>query len=297
MPWFLCFADSLPHRARRTENGGVFAERREKYLIRGLYTAASGMAMETLRTDVTANNLANANTAGYKRDRAVAASFSEMLIRRINDHVYNEKPLPSTKPAIGRLGTGVQVQEVFVDYAPGLLRETGNPLDLAIEGDGFFQLLQIDANGNRNTFFTRNGSFTLNNNGELVDSAGNLVLGANGAPLVINRNAAEVVVNTDGTIIADGVEQGRVMVIRLADPSVLEKVEGSLFRLPAGTAGNAVPFAGTIRQGMLENANLNPVTEMVQMITQMRAYEANQKMIKAHDETLGKAINEVGKPA
>ena len=249
-------------------------------MIRGLYTSASGMLTEMTRNDVTANNLANVNTTGYKKDTAINSSFAEMLIHRVND----QKPTDiSSRPAIGTLGTGAIVDEIVTVHEPGQLRETSNQLDMAIAGEGYF-VVQND-NG---TFYTRNGSFTIDSEGYLVTSQGDMVQGETG-PVRLG-NAESVSVDDSGNISVNGEPVGTLQLVTIPDPQELTKVGDTLF-----TGGQAVNgIDGQVKQKFIEASNVNVINEMVNMITIMRAYEANQKIITSHDNTLGQAM-EVGR--
>ena len=146
-------------------------------MIRGLYTGAAGMLSETIRMDVVANNLANADKTAFKSDITVFKSFPQMLIRRLNDDGVRKFSLGSydTMPIVGRLGTGVEVNEVYTNFEQGSLRETNNPFDFAIEGDGFF-VVETE----RGLRYTRNGSFLLDKDNYIVTKDGYKVLGENG---------------------------------------------------------------------------------------------------------------------
>ncbi len=246
-------------------------------MIRGIYTAASGMIAETVRSDVTANNLANASTAGFKKDVAVNRDFANLLLQRIDDGPEN--------PVIGSLGIGATVDEIAVDHSAGSLRHTGNPLDFAIEGKGFFTI-QTPA-GLR---FTRNGSFTRNAQGQLVDGNGNPVLGENG---VLNLPAGTVTVTGEGRVLIDGAETGRLRLTGFADERQLAKEGDGSFIAAPGT--QLLAAGGGLRQGFLEQSNVNIITEMVNLINGYRTYEVNAKTVQAHDQLLDKAVNEVGK--
>jgi len=246
-------------------------------LIRGLYTASSGMMVEMNKNDISASNLANVNTTGYKRDTVVTGSFPEMLLQRVNDQRLNDVSRP---PAVGNLGTGAIVDEVVTVYEQGQLRESTNPFDLAISGDGFFTV--SNQNG---TFLTRNGSFTLDSEGYLVTSRGDMVQGEAG-PIRLN-DAADIEVDSSGTIKADGMTVATLRLVTVADTAQLTKAGDSLF-----TGGQAVAgITGQVRQRFVEGSNVNVITEMVNMITIMRAYEANQRIISGYDSTLSQAMD------
>ncbi|EGO64072.1 flagellar basal-body rod protein FlgF [Acetonema longum] len=252
-------------------------------MIRGVYSSASGMLAESLRTDVTANNLANANTTGYKKDVAVNKDFASLLIKRIND---------GQEENIGRLGVGVQVDEVVTMHDMGVTRVTGNPLDLAIEGKGFFAVETPTG-----VCYTRNGNFTRDSLGQLVTQDGYRVLGQGGAiqldgSTIIGQNGSVRVTLTDDDQ-AEAIEVGQLQFVEFDNEKQLRKIGDSLYVYE----GEQPPAqaSGIIQQGMLEGSNVNVVTEMVNMITGYRAYEISAKVVQTHDTLLDKAANEVGR--
>jgi flagellar basal-body rod protein FlgF len=249
-------------------------------MIRGLYTSASGMMAEMVRNDVSSNNLANVNTTGYKKDTALFRSFPEILLKRVNDQKQNEI---SERPTIGTLNSGAIVDQVITGYEQGQLRETSNPLDLAIFGDGFFVVQ--NPNG---TFYTRNGSFTVDSQGYLVTSQGDYVMGQAGRISI--GNTKDVVVDETGKISINGQQTNALRVVSFADNNLLTKMGDSLFsgEQPANAVG------AQIKQKFVEASNVNVINEMVNMITIMRSYEANQKMLIAYDQTIAQAL-EVGR--
>ncbi len=223
---------------------------------RGLYIAASGMLAEMVRQDQIANDLANSTTPGYKADRSAQAGFGELLLH----NTRNGRP-------IGDVGFGVQIDEVRTDLAPGPIHETGEPLDFAVEGEGFFAVQT--AAGVR---YTRNGQFGVSAEGLLVDSFGNQVLGADGNPVRVRR---------DGTV-------------RAADVGVFA-VTGAAKQgenLFTGTAAGT--GSGVVRAGALEESATDPAHAMVEMITSFRSLEADQKALQTIDETLGQFAGQVG---
>ncbi len=224
---------------------------------RGLYIAASGMLSEMQRQDLMANDLANASTPGYKADRTAQHSFAELLLR-------NER----SGQEIGSLGTGVSITRQVTDMAPQALRETGEPLDFAITGEGFFGV-QTDE-GLR---FTRNGRFMADGSGRLTDQLGNPIVGQDGRP---------VMVGADGTV--DAARLG------VFDVQGARKAGEGLF---TGTAGGQAE--GVARSGALESSGVDAARTMVDMIASLRAFEAGQRVITPIDSTLQKAANEVGR--
>lgn len=246
-------------------------------MIRGIYAGASGMLAEAQRTDVISNNLANVNTAGFKKDITVTKDFASLLISRVNDG--------AEAPAIGTLGVGVMVDEVATDYSTGTVKTTGNDFDLAIEGKGFFAVQTPQ--GKR---YTRNGTFARSSKGELVTSDGYRVLGTNGPIIVADGKMS---VSSDGRVMVDNNEVGRLQVVDFADEKQLTKEGASLF--VASNGQQEQPAAGGVKQGALEMANVNVVGEMVNLISNYRAYEINGKVVQSHDSLLGKAANDIAK--
>jgi flagellar basal-body rod protein FlgG len=176
------------------------------------------------------------------------------------------------------------VERFFTLHEQGNLRETGAVYDLALAGDGFFVVETPE--GLR---YTRNGAFTLDADRYLVDDRGHRVLGTQG-PLQIA--AGEIQIDVSGRIMSDGVLQGQLLLQSFADNSSLQKVGDNLFSAAAGLTQQ--PFAGQVRQGFLENSNVQALAEMVRMLAAQRAYETSQRVLLAQDELLGKAVNEVG---
>lgn len=224
---------------------------------RGLYVAAAGMRAEQTRQDQLASDLANVGTPGYKRDRTVQTSFGEMLVANTR-----------TGQVVGRVGLGPYAEATVTDIRPVAPRETGEPLDFAIEGDGFFAV-QTD----EGVRYARSGRFTAAADGTLTDAGGNAVLGRDGRP---------VRVGADGTVPAD-----RIGVTLLTDP--VKRGEGLFAGTPGGDGA-----AGAVRQGFLEASGVDPTRAMVDMIASLRAFEAGQKSITTIDETLGRAASQVG---
>ncbi|HHW92764.1 MAG TPA: flagellar hook-basal body protein [Firmicutes bacterium] len=240
-------------------------------MIRGLYTSASGMAAQLKAQDVSANNLANVNTAGFKKDIPTFVAFPELFLHRLNDGtpgVMGTSPLPAP---VGTLGTGVCLEEVVTGRSQGAVQETGRELDFALDGEGFFVV-----NTPWGRRYTRNGSFKEGPGGELVTAAGYQVLGKNGT-----------VIYTGTGDLAD-----QLLVVNFPPGTDLTKEGDSLYN--ASTPRQAVAQPRVI-QGALEQANVNVVTAMVEMIAGMRAYEANQRALQTQDQTLEKAVNEVGR--
>ena len=234
---------------------------------RGLYIAASGMIADQVRQDQIANDLANVSTTGYKADRSAQRSFGDVLLAERD-----------TGRVIGTASLGTQIAEIRTDFTPAPLKETGEPLDVALDGPGFLSV-QTQAG----TRYTRNGRLGLGADGTLQTAAGDPVLGADGQPVRVNAQGKDVEIGADGTITAGGQAQGKLAIVSLANAS---KQGNTLFD---GTPG-AADAGTTLRQGFLETSGVNTASAMIEMIASMRAYESAQRVIHAIDETLGKGI-------
>lgn len=278
-------------------------------MIRGMYTGASGMLAQVHQLNTISNNLANMDKIGYKRDTMSFKSFPEMLIRRESDDGVVKFPLGSydRMHVVGRLGTGVEVNEVFTEFEQGGLKETHNPFDFALDGKGFFEVQTRD--GMR---YTRNGSFLLNKDSYLVTKDGSLVMGQNG-PIRIKANnfsvnkQGQIVVNRDlqddpQRVVSYAENEWRnseivdtIRVVNFRQPRALKKQGQSYFVPSEESMPRFETVEAKIEQGFLEISNVNPVKEMVRMIEVQRTYEANQRTIQTQDSELGKLINEVAK--
>lgn len=249
-------------------------------MIRGLYSSYAGMRAWLLRQDVTAANLANVSSQGYKQDRVAFRSFPprEMVTLQGREVGSGSRLKP-----LGPYSGGVLLGEVRTDFSQGALQETGVPTDLALEGEGFFAVLR----GGR-VLYTRNGSFRLDRELYLVNSAGDRVLDAQGNPI---RVQGELQVREDGTFLLDGREAGQLGLYAFDDLQALRKVGEGFF---ASTVPPRVA-TGRVKQGYLEASNVSAVDQMVQLIEGLRAYESNQRLILVQDRTLEKLINQTGK--
>jgi len=223
------------------------------------------------KQEITAHNLANVSTTGYKRDMLFVKELSRAEKKLVAKKSDWEKPM---------------VNQVYTDFAPGIFDKTGNPLDLAIDGDGFFTLELPD--GTR--ALTRAGSFTVNQEGMLAFPGGALLLG-DGGPIEVGNG--KVSVAPSGDVDIDGFVVGRIVPMTVSDLTQLQKVGSSLFIVPEGTELIPVDKA-TIRQGYLEASNVDVVREMVDMIISFRSYEANARAVQAQDQSLEHLFNRVG---
>jgi flagellar basal-body rod protein FlgG len=249
-----------------------------------MWVAKTGLDAQQTRMNVISNNLANVNTTGFKRDRAV---FEDLLYQNIRQ-AGGQTGANTQAPTGLMLGTGVRVVATEKQHAQGNMVNTQNPLDVAIAGDGYFQIAQADGT----LAYTRDGNFKLSNTGQLVTSGGLLLQPA----LVIPNTASSVTVGRDGTVsieLAAGGSQvlGQIQIARFVNPSGLQSLGQNLMKdTPASGAPQVlapgVAGAGSLMQGTLEASNVNVVEEMVNMIETQRAYEINSKAISAVDGML-----------
>jgi flagellar basal body rod protein FlgG len=214
--------------------------------------------------EIIATNLANAGLPGYRRQVPSVESFGDILL--------------ATGDGQPQMGLAMQASVAQSDFTPGQLVHTGRPLDVALRGDGFFVL-----QGPRGPVYTRNGVFQLNGSGELQTMAGLPVRGA-GGPITIPPDAKDIVIRSDGSVVAGSGEVGRLELAHFQDPRQLVRVGESLFHAPAGVR----PESGstTVEQHYREMSNVSVVDEMVQMIAGMRHYEASQRALRTISESI-----------
>ncbi|HHV55617.1 MAG TPA: flagellar basal-body rod protein FlgG [Firmicutes bacterium] len=259
-------------------------------MMRSLWTAASGMIAQQFNIDSIANNLANVNTVGFKRSRV---DFQDLLYQTVR---YAGSPVSAGAqlPTGIQVGHGVRPVSTERIFTTGTFKQTDNPLDLLIEGDGFFQVLLPDGT----TAYTRDGAFKIDGQGRLVTSDGFTLQ----PEITIPADAVSINVGTDGTVtvLVSGSNQpqnlGQIRLARFINPAGLRSLGRNLF---AATAASGAPQEGTpgldglgnIAQGYLEMSNVQVVEEMVNMILAQRAYEVNSRAIQASDEMLQTANN------
>lgn len=231
------------------------------------YVALSRQAGLIRQFNALANNIANADTGGYRREDVVFA-----------EHV---KALDAGDPSLSIATASRRI----IDFAPGDIQSTGNPFDVAIEGDGFF--LVEGADGPR---LTRAGAFSLNGEGELVTADARRVLDEGGAPIVIPPQADTFSIAADGTIAADGQPVGRLGLVT-ADPASLIREGDNVFRAEQGY--EPAPDA-RVRQFAREGSNVSAVTEIARLIEVQRAYEAGQRFLESEDERIKRVVREIG---
>jgi flagellar basal-body rod protein FlgF len=245
----------------------------------GIYTALTGAIAQQQTLDVIANNVANVNTAGYRADRA---AFSEFLAGAQKSQLA----VSTTGQPAPRVDHFVQIDAVTHDHDDGVLKLTGNPLDMALSGDGFFTV-ETPA-GER---LTRAGSFMMRANGVLCTTDGHDVLGDNGRPITLT-SAKNVQVSSDGVVQADGQVVGKLKLQRVTDPAMLEKESATLFK-PTATAQLAAANV-TVTQGHIEASNVNAVAGINDLITVNRSFDALQRVIETFQKLDERTARELG---
>lgn len=276
-------------------------------LLRGLYTATAGMLTQQRRTEMLSNNMANANTAGYKADQSTIRAFPEMLLQRMENKTLptgNGINVPGMQ-TIGSLNTGSYVQEIKSPFLQGGLKETGLVTDVAlveenvplnpetnVKGSLFFAV-QNQAGEER---YTRNGHFTLDDNGLLL-SDGNPVLSTTGQPISIQ--SGEFSITEAGDVLVDGQTVAQIDVRFEADVRNLVKEGNGIYRTSDGQALPTAIDNGDIqynlKQKYLENSTVDIGRTYTDMMTAYRSFEANQKVLQAYDKSMEKAANEIGR--
>lgn len=270
-------------------------------MLRGFYTAASGMIAQQRRQEAISNNIANANTPGYKADEATIRAFPEMLIQQMgakNIPTKNRLQLPINAP-IGSINTGVYVQETIPHFGQGDMKETGISTDVALvnrvlpdETGSLFFTVQNDAGEMR---YTRNGNFTVDGEGYLVTNEGYYVLDSTGSP--IQTNHLEFTVSPEGLVIANG-QTIPLGIMYVDNANQLIKEGSGLYRGEEGINAIAPEQAGatyTMKQGFLERSNVDSMQSMTQMMEAYRSFETNQRVLKAYDDSMQKAVSEIGR--
>jgi flagellar basal-body rod protein FlgG len=249
-------------------------------MIKGLYSAFSAMESAWRYQDVLANNVANANTAGFKREVASNQSFADVLLSQ-------QTPIPAPIAAriqdiVGQIGTGDFIANFQTDFASGALQPTGNSLDLALD-QGFFTVQTPDGSA----YYTRDGRFSRDGNGDLVTSAGYYVLGADGAP--INLAPGDVTVDAAGGLSVAGQPAGQLQILDFTPNQLTRAGEAYFTASEPGT-----PVQGGVRSGFLEASNTSMVEEMTSLLAVQRTYQANQAVLAKLDGTLDSAAGQIG---
>ncbi|AWP30705.1 flagellar hook-basal body protein [Paenibacillus glucanolyticus] len=292
-------------------------------MLRGLYTAASGMMTQEQRHNTVTQNIANVNTAGYKATNSVQRSFPEVLVSMIGG---NDSSNAGRK--LGKFNTGVYAEESISLYTEGALRESGKNTDFAlvssftVQNPATGQDYPFDASGryvdengeviyrpegfftvqdeNGDTRYTRNGSFRVSPEGNLLSESGYQVLDNNNRPIILTGSASDFTVNEQGEIMdAAGNGTGIILGVSIvSQPHGLIREGNGVFRMsdPDGEVRFMTPADnGVVRQGFIEGSNVDPTQSMVELTAALRAYETNQKIVQYYDRTLEKAVNEIGR--
>lgn len=277
-------------------------------MFRGFYTVTSGMLAQQRRTEMLTNNMANANTPGFKADQSSLRAFPEMLLRHYDSQSVPTKKgltLP-TQNVVGALNTGVYVQDILPKFIQGDLHSTEQKTDIALldinmplnqenglTGTIFFTI----QNAAGETRYSRNGDFTLDGQGFLTTASGNYVLDTVGNPIQLLSD--QFLVSENGLIQGANGETAQLAIGFSANPGQLIKEGDGLFRTADGNPlANAYEEEGvefTLQQGYLERSNVDAARTMTDMLTAYRAFEANQKVLQAYDKSMDKAVNEVGR--
>jgi flagellar basal-body rod protein FlgF len=248
-------------------------------MVRGLYTAATGMTVQRNKMDVLTNNIVNAETTGYKSDSLVTSTFDEVMLNRINDP--NISIVGSN--AVGGYDYGSHIDERITDFSSGALEQTNKATDIALSGDGFFTIETADGQ----IRYTKSGNFSVNSEGYLVTQDGGFVLGKNGR---IQVGSSDFSVSAKGEVTGATAVSDTLNIVSFTDTGVLRKEGDNLYSI----YGSATPVQSTdttVRQGMLESSNVDVTTEMIDMISVYRNYEASQKIVSMTDKTLELTVN------
>jgi flagellar basal-body rod protein FlgF len=246
-------------------------------MVNGLFTAAKGMMLQQEKVDITTNNLANANSTGFKK--AMMATYAEVNVRRNDENKLHQDENQTAN-------------EQFFNFEQGSLIETNDKFDLAIEGKGFFSVRTDDGS----VGYTRNGAFTRNSIGELVTLNGNQVLDKVGNPFIIE--SGEFKVATDGGVYVSENKVADLGMVQFANEKVLEPTGKSFWKIKDSFLGQVNPEKmknAEVKQGILEGSNVSAIDSMVELIRFQRSYEADQKALQSCDETLQTAVTQIGR--
>ncbi|HEX04780.1 MAG TPA: flagellar basal-body rod protein FlgG [Bacteroidetes bacterium] len=259
-------------------------------MMRALRTAASGMYAQQLQIDSISNNLANVNTTGYKKSKV---EFQDLIYQTIQA-THSVRGLGTTVPAELQIGHGVKPVAIEKNFSQGSPSQTGNMLDMSIEGEGFFQIMRPDAS----IAYTRNGNFSVSPDGRIVNSDGYLLE----PEIIIPQDALEITIDREGYVFAkmwgdtESTEVGQIELARFTNPTGLRAMGQTLFKETEASgirilANPGQEGFGEVHQGYLEASNVQVVEEMVDMIIAQRAYELSSKAIKTADSMMQEANN------
>ncbi len=250
-------------------------------MIRSFYIAGTAMATQADRMDVLTNNLTNVDTTGYKKDKLISRSFSDVLMERLNDPY-----VISATNQIGLQNNGIHIDEIVTDFSQSGFEETARPSDLALEGTGFFVVETPQGD-----MYTRDGNFFVNADGDLVNADGYYVAGTNGH---IRAGTGDFAINAAGEVTVGGQTVNRVRLAAFDDLTGLRKNADNLYtnftNQPVRT-----PAQIQVKQGFLETSNVDTAEEMVRMMELTRSFSFNQRVLSMVDQSLQKTVNEVGR--
>jgi flagellar basal-body rod protein FlgG len=244
---------------------------------RGLYIAGTGMMVQRRLMENITSNITNVETTGYKKNYLITHSFDEVLLRRIHDEWGYNDP-------VGNLTFGALTDQKYYDFTQGTLENSDLTTDIALAGDGFY-VMDTPA-GER---YTRNSVFALTVDGYICDPSGNYLMGENGR---IQVGTDDFAVDDVGGVYVDGQYIDTIRVVQFEDNQQLRSEGNNLYASEAAPLAQAEGYS--VKQYFIENSNAQASREMVDMITTFRAYETNQKILTMIDETLGRAVNEIG---
>lgn len=258
-------------------------------MIRSLYSAVSGLITQEAKQDVITNNIANISTTGFKSDDLMVKDFKDVLIEN-RDKIVDGKNVRNT---IGTLSLGSKIDGTSTNFQQGDIVSSDSLTDFALSGKGFFTVSKDNGGGGYKDYYTRDGHFQVDASGYLIDDSGNYVKGKNlqtGASGKIYIGKGKISSSSDGTISVDNVPKYKFSLADFTDYNTLKKVGDNLYESTnSKTASNI-----SVKQKALEKSNVNVVNEMVNMMSVMRTFETNQKVIQSIDETLDKVVNQVG---
>lgn len=257
-------------------------------MLKGLYTAYTGMLNEQNRMDIMTNNLANASTVGFKKEGSTSQSFDSVLAYKLKDSSVGL----ACREHIGANTPGVKIGENYTDYSQGSFRVTGNTYDLALTDSGFFAIEFTNKAGETSTKYTRGGNFTLNKDGYLVTNDGDYLLDTANKRIQLDP-LKDAAILTDGTITQDGREIAQIQITDFENYDYLSRYGETYFEPAEGA--RTIASRAEVQSGYLEMANVQVVSEMVNMISITRQYESNQKILQTYDSSLEIAVKDIGK--
>lgn len=273
-------------------------------MFRGIYAATSAMLVQEKMLDVVGNNLANVDTSGFRARVAVNKSFPEVMMDRVErytivDEALNEElgerkfyPYVRGRTSIGTMPLANVMSETYMSSQPGVMRYTDNPLDIMVDGDGFFSV----EDGNGNTYYTRQGHFQKDGTGFLVTHEGEYLLG-DGGRISIGDAVRSVEISESGQVIVDGDQVAVIQVYEFENPTYLRHVGKSLLQATGDSGAPQQLDVPAIRSGIIERSNVEVVLEMVRMIEAQRCYEGAAKAVTSQDELTSRLFTSVGKPS